>query len=245
MQFYLAAGSGDTPPSGRFQPVRAFYRLGARLLSSAGGTPAQGGMMLVCDGSECGAPELLAHDILQECMRRDYAGVVLDLVHSGGERGTLTARLGQLCARYDRRLFVPEHYAPYAAQATVLVNTAVTGGTLKKRLEEAVRRFGAGRIALDLERLRLDLTLPQSTNIRRALTADELRRLREGKSVYFSDQLCTRYFTYRSGTENHYVLFDDAQTLRTKAAMAESHGIREGFFMLPEVADIVSELPDS
>ena len=73
-------------------------------------------------------------------------------------------------------------------------------------------------------------------------TLDALRRLREGKSVYFSDDLCARYFTYRSGSENHYVLFDDAQTLRKKADMAENRGIREGFFMLPEVADITGEL---
>ena len=53
---------------------------------------------------------------------------------------------------------------------------------------------------------------PHTMNVRRPLTAEGLRRLREGKSVYFSDDLCARYFTYRSGSENHYVLFDDAQT---------------------------------
>ena len=38
------------------------------------------------------------------------------------------------------------------------------------------------------------------------------------------------------------MLFDDAQTLRKKAALAENRGIREGFFMLPEVVDIAGEL---
>ena len=156
--------------------------------------------------------------------------------------GTLTALLGQLCPQYGLRLFVPEQYAPYAAQATVLLNTAVSGGTLAACLEDGIRRYGAGRLALDLERLRLDFTLPHSANVRRPLTASELRRLREGKSVYFSEELCARYFTYRTGSENHYVLFDDAQTLRKKAALAENRGIREGFFMLPEVADIAGEL---
>ena len=95
---------------------------------------------------------------------------------------------------------------------------------------------------LDLERMRLDFTLPHTMNVRRPLTAEELRRLREGKSVYFSDDLCARYFTYRSGNDNHYVLFDDAQSLRKKAALAENMGIREAFFMLPEVSDIAGEL---
>ena len=242
MQFYLAAGMGDTLPRGRFRPVRAAYRLGPRLLSAAGNAPVQGGLMLVRDSRECGPHDVLARDIIRECLRRNYDGVVLDWYHKGPDRGTLTALLGQLCPQYGLRLFVPEQYAPYAAQATVLLNTAVSGGTLAACLEDGIRRYGAGRLALDLERLRLDFTLPHSANVRRPLTASELRRLREGKSVYFSEELCARYFTYRTGSENHYVLFDDAQTLRKKAALAENRGIREGFFMLPEVADIAGEL---
>lgn len=198
--------------------------------------------MLVGDSRECGPHDVLARDIIRECLRRNYDGVVLDWYHKGPDRGTLTALLGQLCPQYGLRLFVPEQYAPYAAQATVLLNTAVSGGTLAACLEDGIRRYGAGRLALDLERLRLDFTLPHSANVRRPLTASELRRLREGKSVYFSEELCARYFTYRTGSENHYVLFDDAQTLRKKAALAENRGIREGFFMLPEVADIAGEL---
>ena len=242
MQFYLAAGAGDTLPRGRFRPVRAAYRLGPRLLSAVGNAPVQGGLMLVRDSRECGPAEVLARDILRECLRRNYDGVVLDWYHSSTDRGALTAQMGQLCAQYERRLFVPERYASHAPHATVLLNTAVSGGTLKSCLDEGIRRFGASRLALDLERMRLDFTLPRTMNVRRPLTAEELRRLREGKSVYFSDDLCARYFTYRSGSENHYVLFDDAQTLRRKADMAENRGIREGFFMLPEVADITGEL---
>lgn len=241
MQFYLAAGAGDTLPHGRFRPVRAVYRVGPRLLAAQGSAPPQGGLMLVGDGGECGGDDVLARDILWECLRREYDGVVLDW-QPGGARGGLTARVGQLCGQYGRRLFVPESYAAHAPRASVLVNTAVAGGTLKSCLENAVRRFGAGRIALDLERLRLDYTLPHSANRRRALSLTELRRLREGKTVYFSEELCARYFTYRSGNDNHYVLFDDAQSLRKKAALAENMGIREAFLMLPEVADIAGEL---
>ena len=242
MQFYLAATAGDTLPRGRYRPAWASYRLGPRLLSAMGSAAVRGGLLLVGDSRECGPHDVLARDILRECLRRNYDGVVLDWAHNGPDRGTLTALTGQLCRQYGLRLFVPERYAPYAAQATVLLNTAVSGGTLKSCLGDGVRRFGAARLALDLERLRLDFTLPLSANVRRPLTAGELRRLREGKSVYFSEELCARYFTYRAGSEDHYVLFDDAQTLRKKAALAENMGVREGFFMLPEVADIAGEL---
>ena len=130
MQFYLAAGAGDTLPRGRFRPVRAVYRLGPRLLSAAGNAPVQGGLMLVRDSRECGPAEVLARDILRERLRLNYDGVVLDWYHNSTDRGALTAQMGQLCTRYERRLFGPERYASHAPHATVLLNTAVSGGTL-------------------------------------------------------------------------------------------------------------------
>ena len=148
MQFYLAAGAGDALPRGRFCPVRAAYRLGARLLSAVGNTAVQGGLMLVGDSRECGPDDVLARDILRECLRRNYDGVVLDWYHNGPDRGTLTALMGQLCLQYDRRLFVPERYAAHAPRATVLLNTAVSGGTLHSCLSEGVRRFGAERLVV-------------------------------------------------------------------------------------------------
>lgn len=237
MQLYLALGTDDALPEGSFHPVWAVYRLGGRLLRLSGQQP-RGGLMLMGDSGECGAPEVLARDILRECLERSYSGVVLDWYHTGTDRGALTAQLDRLCTQYGLRLFVPEGYAAHAPRARLLINTAVAGGTLKNCLSQAVQHFGAARLAVDLERLRLDFTLPLSSKQRRALTVQELHRLMGGKTLYDSHELCARYFTYRSGSENHYVLFDDADTLRQKAALAESMGIREGFFMLPEIRDI-------
>lgn len=237
MQLYLALGTDDALPEGSFHPVWAVYRLGGRLLRLSGQQP-RGGLMLVGDSDQCGAPDVLARDILRECLDRSYSGVVLDWYHTGTDRSALTAQLDRLCTQYGLRLFVPEGYAAHAPRARLLINTAVAGGTLKNCLSQAVQRFGAARLAVDLERLRLDFTLPLSSKQRRALTVQELHRLMEGKTLYDSHELCARYFTYRSGSENHYVLFDDTDTLRQKAALAESMGIREGFFMLPEIRDI-------
>ena len=140
MQFYLAAGAGDTLPRGRFRPVRAIYRLGPRLLSAAGNAPVQGGLMLVRDSRECGPAEVLARDILRECLRRNYDGVVLDWYHNSTDRGSLTAQMGQLCTQYERRLFVPERYASHAPHATVLLNTAVSG--VAYNISKALKTLG-------------------------------------------------------------------------------------------------------
>lgn len=46
----------------------------------------------------------------------------------------------------------------------------------------------------------------------------------ESPSVFFSQDLCARYFTYTRNGETHFVLYDDADTLsqklRTGAARA-------------------------
>lgn len=94
MQFYLAADAGDTLPRGHFRPVWAVYRVGPRLLTVQGSTPPQGGLMLVGDSRECGGDDVLAQDILRQCLRRGCDGIVLDWYHRGTDRGGLTARVG-------------------------------------------------------------------------------------------------------------------------------------------------------
>ena len=60
--------------------------------------------------------------------------------------------------------------------------------------------------------------------------------------VFYAEDLCARYFTYRRGGQTHFVLFDDAGTLRRKIEMGQALGIREGFVMLPEVEDLTGSL---
>ncbi len=55
-------------------------------------------------------------------------------------------------------LYVPEHY-PVAGQ-TILLCTALSGGTLEGRLTQAVDQYGAEHLALDLQRLAMDFPLP-------------------------------------------------------------------------------------
>ena len=67
----------------------------------------------------------------------------------------------------------------------------------------------------------------------------EMRRPR-GRD--YAKELCARYFTYRRGGQTHFVLFDDAGTLKRKMEMGQVLGIREGFLMLPEVEDLTGFL---
>ncbi len=117
----------------------------------------------------------------------------------------------------------------------VLVGTAVSGGSLRRLLAEAVERYGARRLAVGLERMAMDFPLPSPTGKGIPLTSAELSSLRRrsGACVFFSEALCAKYFTYRADAHIRFVLFDDDETLRRKEALARSLGIEAIFALYP------------
>ena len=65
---------------------------------------------------------------------------------------------------------------------------------------------------------------------------------REAPAVFFSRDLCARYFTYTEKGETHFVLFDDADTLNQTVKTGAKMGFAAAFFMWPEVRDIAGKL---
>lgn len=243
MQLYLAAAPCYLPEARRWGlPIAyAAYRIdsGGRLAALALPPEVRGGLLLVT-GTDCAAPpqpEALARDILRQCLQRDYSGVVLEPVLP---RPTVAA-LSALCRRYGRTLHLPERSGT-DADACVVVSTALSGGTLRRRLEEVCRRFGPRRIALDLACVRADFSLPAPYGDGTALTARQLAALREQRPVFFSPELCARYFTYEQEGMTHLVLFDDADTLRRKISLGTELGIAAGMLSLPEAAEALPGL---
>ena len=124
----------------------------------------------------------------------------------------------------------------------MLLCTALSGGTLEGRLNQAASQYGAEHLALDLQRLAMDFPVPCPSGQGTALTRSQLAALAAGRSTFYSDALCARYFTLTREGRTHFILFDDAQTLRRKLALARSQGIRDALVMLPEVEDILVPL---
>ena len=60
--------------------------------------------------------------------------------------------------------------------------------------------------------------------------------------MFFSPELCARYFTYGQGGMTHFVLFDDADTLRRKIGLGTELGIAAGMLSLPEAAEALPGL---
>jgi hypothetical protein len=203
----------------------------------------RGGWLSVSDreAPPVAAPDQLAAAVLRECGRRGYAGAVLDFeAPPTGDRQEFARTLCRQLTASRRTLLVPEAYA--VPGAVTLVNTAVSGGSFSQCLEEARAKYG--RIALDLQRLAMDFPLPAPTGQGTPLSIAQLQRQLEELApvVFFSPELCARYFTCQKNGETHFVLFDDADTLLRKVRLGSAMGIATGLFMYPEVEDLLPRL---
>ena len=201
--------------------------------------------MVLSDGDGCPLPDIpkLCTLVWQECAARGFGAVVADFEQPlNGERCSFLRALCAVLRKNGRRLYVPETYGCEVQHAMVLICTAVSGGTLRRRLEEARREFG-DRVALDLQRLRMEFPMPCPGGEGCALERTALEELLLDKpTVFFSEDLCAKYFIRVCGCEPRFVMFDDAYTLRHKLHLARDMGITAAFAMYPEVEDILDEL---
>ena len=136
-----------------------------------------------------------------------------------------------------------------AVQLVLGERGAASGGGGKKKVLrhplEAQERFGRDRVVLALQRVAEDFFLPSPTGSGTPLTQEELReRIQQRQpSIFFSHELCARYFTYMSRESGaHFVLYDDASTLAKKLQVAHSLDIRTVLAAWPEIADAAEEL---
>lgn len=229
------------------------YRVGRgpHLFRSGNPIPLRGGLMVLeargFDGR--GEPGTLCQEILRECAARGFSGVICSFE---GRPIPLLERvitlLDDLLPRKKLSLHVPEVYGPCTHNAGVLISSALSGGSLVQRLEEAALRFGGPeRLTLAVERVAEDFFLPSPNGSGSPLSREDLaRQLQErAPSVFFSNDLCARYFTYMSRENGaHFVLFDDAVSIRKKLQVAHRLGVRRGVLCLPQVDDLIDRLLD-
>jgi len=191
-----------------------------------------------------GSPDLLAAEVIRECIQRGFDGVMLAFQRTSPELHTVAAVLAGRLRRQGGELYLPEAFANDSDWARVLIPTAISGGSLPARLEEMVGYYGKERICLDIERLRMDFCLATEGEVGQQLTAKELYDLtrEQDPQAYFSQDLSAYYFTYQDVKGSHFVLYDDAGSIRKKLFQAEKLGIDHAMLFFPEVEDILSAL---
>lgn len=247
MQLFLSVTPQEERDASRFTKrfAHVAYRIGPEssllrrdlLLETRGGLLSLGDL----DAPVIGAPGTLAAAAVRECQRREYSGVLLDFESAPRpDRRAFVKALSGSLRNLRRDLFVPESYA--FDGGTAVITTALSGGNLTERLRQAIGSYGA--VALDLQRLMMDFPLPSPSGEGTPLTREALRALRETHSpaVFFSQELCARYFTYSKGGQTHFVLYDDGETLTYKLRLGQSLGIAAAFAMYPEVSDLLEPL---
>lgn len=225
------------------------YRIGRgyHLFRAQNAAIAPGGLMVLdTDGYTGGGPMAsLVTEILNECEKYVYSGVVLDIGSDASRPlSAMVGHLGIECAKHGLELFVQQPLSEASAGAIVLLPSALSGGTLHDHIADALKQYGEGRVALEVERIRMDFTLPASSGTGRALSAADLQALMEQYRTqsFLSKDLCAYYFTYRDKKGTHFVLYDNAASIKRKLQVASSMGIKHAFVYYPHVADIIGEI---
>lgn len=244
MELLLAMPVGYTSPPARFGLTSAHmaYRVGPGpvLLGIRLPDDLQDGLMLLdcADFDGEGDPLPCCSQILTECRHRNYQGIVCDFDQPPSDcLIQLVSTLDQQCAKEGWSLYVPEPWATHAPAARVLIPSAVTHGTLERRLRIAMERYGPARPVLAVEWLREDLPLPTDRRgepLTQLELEDQIRRLQP--ATFFDRGLCAHYYTYMApGGQAHFVLFDTPSSLRAKLSLANRLGLPAVLMAAPEV----------
>lgn len=250
--FILTVPPAETRGAARFRlpAVHMAYRVGGgpHLFRASIPVSIRGGLMGMDNTgfSGGGEPGPFCQEVMRECAARGFTGALLDF--TGRAAPPLAAAVRSLGEAFQRRgwpLYVSEAYGECSDKTRVLISSALSGGSLRQRLQDALERYGPGRVVLAVERVAEDFYLPSPSGQGTPLTREELRqRLEElAPQVYFSAELCAHYFTYMSDRSGaHFVLFDDGGSIRKKLQLARQLNIGEAVLDYTQTADLLPEL---
>ncbi|MEG1857566.1 MAG: hypothetical protein RR216_02410 [Pseudoflavonifractor sp.] len=226
------------------------YRVGGgpHLFRSAMPIAIRGGLMVIDDAGFDGLGDSapFCQEVMRECLARGFDGVICDFeTRPFSILGKIISELGELMAKRGWPLYVTEPYARFSEKTKVMISSALSGGSLRQRLGEAVTAYGAERVALSVERVAEDFFLPSPAGQGVSLSRTELaQRIEElSPSIFFSGELCAHYFTYMSPkTGAHFILFDDGGSIRKKLQIARGLDISDAILSYPQVSDLLPEL---
>lgn len=205
--------------------------------------PPKGGIMYLDDSGTVSESSYIADEILHECSSRHFSGVVLDL--SPDFPKSMAQTIAKVCIKNSLQVYVPP-YLSFCQNSIVLISTGISSGSLNTRLVSAIRQYGSKRVALAIDYLRTDFTLPAKNANGQELSDTQLKDLmnKYRSPSFYSKELCTYYFTYRTQNKSHLVLYDNAVSIKRKLTLGKSLGIDTAFMFYPHVKDILSGILD-
>ena len=244
MQIYLTAAPEELRMAQKYpcQIAHLAYTIGKDLhlmrhnllLNTKGG-------LLSLSASDCPpipSGDALRRELLRECGIRGFRGISAELPVRE-DTTVFLRRLQQSLAQERKSLFLPKETASSVPGSIAVVCTALSGGVFRERMEEAIRLYG--RIALDVQRLIMDFPLPSPSGQGNPITSQELSQIlaQRSPSVFYSAELCARYFTYSEHGQSHFLVFDDAATIQQKLNFGRKQNLPAAFLLYPEVSDLL------
>ena len=166
-----------------------------------------------------GNGEQLCADLIAEVQKLGCLGVFLDFEQNYPLLREALQCIDAGLSGAGIPLYVPERCAGGLSHAVAVCEAAVSGGSFDQRFRELMIRYGAGRVAAMLQPVCASFLLPSQDADGTPLTPETLDALRTeyGSQVFFSKELCAKYFTYMDAeNQGHFVLFDDKSTMQEK-----------------------------
>lgn len=230
-------------------PAYLSYQVGngPKLYRNAPPESIQGGILMADDSRlrQISSFAFFCQQAVRECKARGASGFCANWGHPPTEQmQSLTAALGKALAGQGFTLWVPEAYGSCCPTAKVLISSALSGGTLRQRLMDAIEQFGSHRVIIAVERMSADFSLPAREGQSTHLSPEALQALREQTrpSVYYSSEFCANYFTYSQENQVHLVLFDTGGSIRRKLLLAKELGIPSAILAWEEIRDCTAEI---
>lgn len=187
-------------------------------------------------------PKTFVNDVLYEAGRLQARGVFADFECGSPSACALCTALDEALQERGLPFFVPAARAQDVRHAILTVETAVSGGSLRGMVAELQEQYGAGRIAALLRPVSADFSLPAASPDGMSLTPEARESLRaaHGAQVFFSHELCAKYYTYMDkDAHGHFVLFDDDSTMEEKIMQLQKQEVRHLFALYPDVASML------
>ncbi len=242
MRLYLAAEAAEMPePEPRLRAACVDYHFSRPFPGSL--PPRREGVMLL--GGDLDSRRI--SEIAEECRRRELTAVLAGFGHSPALE---TARFCDGLLRRGLTPILTESAWRDGCGAELMISTALSGGDLRTRLEEAAAR--CPQLCLDLERLCRSFPLPCPDGEGEALSRQALGELlRRGRKPSFSRELMCKAMQTEIRGQTRFILFDDRETLCEKVRLAASMGVGRGFLLYPEwsaedaaaAADALGKIP--
>lgn len=250
-QLLCATAPADAERVRSFSAVPAYlsYQVGdgPRLYRNGPPESIRNGVLMADDSRlrQITSSAFFCQQALRECKARGAIGFCANWSRSPDQQMlSLTAALGKALAGQGLTLWVPEAYGSCCPTSKVLISSALSGGTLRQRLADAIKQFGVQRVTLAVERMSADFPLPAREGKSTPLSQEALRELREQirPSIHFSPEFCANYFTYSREKQVHLVLFDTGGSIRRKLLLAKELGITSVMLAWGEIQDCAEEV---